>query len=601
MSRRLSYPLLLLIFLSTITASLNTLQAQVQHGKLRDEVLESQKPPTTPPATRRTGRRLTPLPPVAPIRTPFDQKKARIIYMEHADLLRFRQTTNPDVQILIGNVRFRHDDATLTCDSAYFYRLTNSIDAFSNVKIVQGDTLFVYGDLLYYDGTTKLARMRKRVRMVNRKTTLTTDSLNYDRTTQLAYYFTGGKVVDPENTLTSVWGQYSTATEDALFRDDVKLVNKNFVMNSDTLKYNAKTSIANIVGDTHIVYQDETDIYTDRGWYNTKTERSMLLNRSRLVNKEGKTLTGDTVFYDKSEGYGEGFGNVILNDTVQKSTLYGDYIYYNEDTELGIATDSALLVDWSGEYSMHIHADTLKTFKDSIYNEAKAWENVRIYREDLQGIADTLIYSSRDSVIHLLNSPIVWQNSQQLSSESIHAYTKNKKIDKVVLENSAITVEQVDSLLFNQISGKDIVAYVDSGALKRVEVSGNAETVYFVQDDLDSTLIGANRTESSFVVMHFVDKKIDRIILTTASSGVFYPLERVSDDIIYMPNFFWADNIRPLSEKDVFRRVDTTDRPRFSYRDASEVPEDKFPTAPAGTTQPTQSGGGQTRSMPTSQ
>src|SRR5690606_5436260 len=160
------------------------------------------------------------------------------------------------------------------------------------------------------------------------------------------------KVVDPENTLTSVWGQYSTATEDALFRDDVKLVNKNFVMNSDTLKYNAKNSIANIVGDTHIVYQDETDIYSDLGWYNTKSERSMILNRSMMVNKEGKTLTGDTIFYDKSVKYGEGFGNVILNDTVQKSTLYGDYIYYNEDTELGIATDSALLVDWSGEYSM---------------------------------------------------------------------------------------------------------------------------------------------------------------------------------------------------------------------------------------------------------
>lgn len=600
MSRRLTYPLLLLILLMATTASLNTLQAQVQHGKLRDEVLESQKPPTTP-TTRRTGRRLTPLPPVAPIRSPFDQKKARIIYMEHADVLRFRQSTRPDVQILIGNVRFRHDDAVMTCDSAYFYRLTNSLDAFSNVKIVQGDTLSVYGDLLHYDGTTKLARLRKRVRMINRNTTLTTDSLNYDRTTQLAYYFTGGKVVDPENTLTSVWGQYSTATEDALFRDDVKLVNQNFVMTSDTLKYNTKNSIANIVGDTHIVYQDETDIFTDRGWYNTKTERSMLLNRSMMVNKEGKSLTGDTIFYDKSQNYGESFGDVILNDTVQKSTLYGDYIYYNEDTELGIATDSALLVDWSGEYSMYVHADTLKTFKDSIYNEAKAWENVRIYREDLQGIADTLIYSSRDSVIHLLNSPIVWQQSQQLSSENIRAYTKNKKIDKVVLENSAITVEQVDSLLFNQISGKDIIAYVDSGALKRVEVSGNAETVYFVQDDLDSTLIGANRTESSFVVMHFVNKKIDRIILTTASSGVFYPLERVSDDVIYMPNFFWADHIRPLSETDVFRRVDTTDRPRFSYRDASEVPEDKFPTAPTGTPRSAPAGGAQNRAMPTAQ
>lgn len=501
------------------------MQAQIQHKQLRYDILEESQMPKQAPIqekkkvpTRRTPvvKPLEALPPVAPIRTPYDQKNAKIIYLENADLVSFDQLAKPDVQTLIGKVKFRHDDATLTCDSAYFYQNTNSLDAFSNVTIVQGDTLFVYGDKLYYDGNTKFARLRGRARLLNSNTVLTTDSLNYDRTSQLAYYFTGGKIVDKENTLTSVWGQYSTATEDALFRSEVKLVNEKFVMNSDTLKYNSKTHIANLVGDTHILYEDETDIYTNKGWYNTNSERSMLLNRSFIVNKEGKSITGDTIFYDKTIKYGEIFGKAILNDTVQKTTLYGNYVYYNEETELGIATDSALLVDWSDEKNLYIHADTLQTIKDSIYTEAKAWRNVRFYREDIQGVSDSLIFSSRDSIIHLFNEPVLWQEKQQYSSNIIRVLTRNQEVEQVQLQQSAMSVELVDSLFFNQLSGKDIIAYVDSGELRRVEVNGNAETIYFVRDDADTTLVGANRTESSFVKMHFLNKKIDRIILTPA-------------------------------------------------------------------------------------
>jgi lipopolysaccharide export system protein LptA len=574
-NKKLSRFLLILTGIFFISLS-EPASAQIQHKKLRQEILNNQQPKT--PVKSKTRKKnnpaLKPLPvlaPVAPVRSPFDLPNVKIIYMENADLISFDQLLNPDFQVLRGHVKFRHDDATLSCDSAYFYKNSNSLDAFGNVKIVQGDTLFVYGDILYYDGNSKLARMRERVRMVNRKTTLTTDSLNYDRTTQIAYYFTGGKIVDAENTLTSVWGQYSTATEDALFKNTVKLKNKNFIMDSDTLKYNTKSHIANLVGKTHIIYQDETDIYTDKGWYNTETERSMLLNRSLMVNKEGKSITGDTIFYDKSKKFGESYGKVELNDTIQKSTLYGNYVYYNEDTELGIATDSALLIDWSDqEKKMYIHADTLQTQKDSVYHTARAWNHARFYRKDIQGMTDSLFYSSRDSMIHLYKSPVLWQESQQLSSDQIHIYTKNKKVDKMHLDQSALSIQRVDSLYFNQLSGKEITAFMDSGQLKRVEVNGNAETVYFARDDVDSTLIGANKTVSSLVVMHFKDKKIDRIILTTASEGTFCPIDLLKDEFIYLENFFWIENQRPQSGDDVFKVFSSGDRPKFDFIKQSE-------------------------------
>ena len=279
------------------------LKAQIHPKQLRNEVLQSQTTQKTVTKSTKKSRLLAKKrkfiaepKPLAPTVNPLHNKGVTLVYLEKSETLTFDKITNPDMQVLKGNVRFRHDNVLLYCDSEYFFSKENSLNAFGNVRIVQGDTLFVYGDKLFYDGNTKLARMRHNVRMVNRKTTLVTDSLNYDRLANLSYYYTGGKITDQLNALTSVWGQYSPSTNDALFKNKVHLKNKNFILDSDTLKYNTKTNIANIVGPTHILYNDETDIYSTRGWYNTATDRSMLLDRSRVKHKDGKTLTGDTIF-----------------------------------------------------------------------------------------------------------------------------------------------------------------------------------------------------------------------------------------------------------------------------------------------------------------
>jgi len=541
-----------------------TLQGQIRPKQLRKEVLQSQiTKPEIKASNTKHQKKEKPEPnqkPLTATANPLSNRGATLVYLENSETLSFNKIASPDLQVLKGNVRFRHDNALLYCDSAYFFEKANSLNAFGHVRIVQGDTLFVYGDILYYDGNTKLARLRHNVRLVNRKTTLITDSLNYDRMANLSYYYTGGKITDQLNVLTSIWGQYSPSTNDALFKNKVNLKNKNFIMDADTLKYNTKTSIANIVGPTHILYNDKTDIYSHLGWYNTTTERSMLLDRSIVKNKDGKTLIADTIFYDKKLKYGEGFTRVEMKDSVQKSTLLGNYCYYNEETKKGLATDSALLVDWSSKDTMYVHADTLITSKDSIYNVARGFYHVRFFRNDVQGLCDSLTYSSRDSVMNMHGEPILWADNNQLSGDFIQAFTKNKKVTKIHIQQAAVAIQHEDSIYYNQLSGKEIIAYVDSGQLKKVNVNGNAETIYYPRDDKDSTLIGLNKTQSSFVVMYLKNKKINRVVMTSASTGTMYPLTQLTGSDIYLKNFFWIVDQRPKNVKDLFLKFPKTGR-----------------------------------------
>lgn len=550
-------------------------QAQIRPKQLRLEVLQSQAPKkSTPKPTKRTGlfrsTKNSHATQLAPTVNPLSNKGVTLVFLENSETLTFDKIVNPDMQVLKGNVRFRHDNVLLYCDSAYFFDKANSLNAFGHVRIVQGDTLFVFGDVLYYDGNTKLARMRHNVRMLNRKTTLTTDSLNYDRTANLSYYYTGGKITDQLNDLTSIWGQYSPSTNDALFKTKVHLKNKDFILDSDTLKYNTKSHIANIVGPTHILYNDETDIYSTRGWYNTTTDRSMLLDRSKVVHKDGKTLIGDTIFYDKTKKYGEGFTHVIMNDTVQKSTLYGEYCYYNDDTKNGLACDSAMLVDWSGKDSLFVHADTLLTSKDSVYNVARGFYHVRIYRNDVQGLCDSLTYSARDSIMNMHGEPVLWSDNNQLSGEFIQAFTKNKKVDHIFIQRAAVAIQKEDSIYFNQLSGKEIIAYVDSGQLNKVKVNGNAETIYYPRDEKDSTLVGLNKTQSSFVVMYLKNKKVKRIVMTSASTGTMYPLTQLSGKDLYLKNFFWLEDQRPKKKQDIFLVFPKVPRPKIGASDLTD-------------------------------
>lgn len=72
-----------------------------------------------------------------------------------------------------------------------FYEATNSFDAFGHVKMVQGDTLDLVGDMLLYNGLDQLARVRHNVVLTHRESKLYTDSLDYDRLYELGYFSKG--------------------------------------------------------------------------------------------------------------------------------------------------------------------------------------------------------------------------------------------------------------------------------------------------------------------------------------------------------------------------------------------------------------------------
>lgn len=291
-----------------------------------------------------------------------ETKKFRIDL--HADLYTYDRKVIANAERLIGNVVMSHGNVIMYCDSAYSYKDSNKVDAFGRVHIIQADTLHIYGNKTKYDGNTKIARVKGNVKMVNKSITLTTDELIYDMKANIGYYNTGGKIVDTANVLVSRIGRYYSNEDLCFFKDSVKVTNKDFVLKADTLKYNTKTERAFIVGPTHIVgTTKEGTLYSESGWYDTRTNIAELYKSSKIMGKE-QSLQGDTIFYARKTGFGRARSKVILSDTTNHVIITGRTGVYNEMTKIAFVTDSAIFMQYTSKDTLYMHADTLKSVPD---------------------------------------------------------------------------------------------------------------------------------------------------------------------------------------------------------------------------------------------
>lgn len=478
------------------------------------------------------------------------------VYLLHADELRYDMYgKNPDAQIVKGKVSFLHQGGRLTCDSAYFYQGSNSVKAFGHVHYRQGDTLSLTCERAEYDGQMQMMRARKNVVLHHRRQTLLTDSLDFDRLYNMANFFDGGTLIDGKDRLVADWGEYHTETREAKFVYNVKLRNGKDVVTTDTLYYDVRKSKAHMVGPSKIV-SGTSVVKTENGYYDTKTDRAQLYGRSTLTDKD-KTITGDSLYYVK-DGESTGYGNVVYVDKKNKNSLTCNYLRYNEKTGKGFATRNPVAIDYSQKDTLWVHSDTMRIYTfnintDSVYRKVHAYHKVRAYRVDVQAVCDSLVFNSKDSCMTMYKDPITWNGNRQLLGEQIKAYMNDSTIRFAHVIGQALSVEQLpDSVHYNQVASQEMKAYFEQGEIKKSEAIGNVQTVYYVTNDKDSSLVGLNYLETDTMRMFVgAQRKLDKI-WTNKFTSTMYPLTQTPPSKYKLPSFAWFDDIRPKDKNDIF-------------------------------------------------
>ncbi|MBO5849324.1 MAG: LPS export ABC transporter periplasmic protein LptC [Bacteroidales bacterium] len=472
-------------------------------------------------------------------------QKKTTIHILNADKADYDERLGKDVQRLIGNVVMRQDSTYFYSDSAYYNEKTKFFDGFGNVHIIVNDSVNIYSKLLKYNGETKFAELFHDVILKDDSTVLKTEYMTYDRVKHLATYPNKGTITRNDKKLVSKKGYYRDDIKVVYFRKDVIGTMPDYKIVSDTLVYDTDNEMMYFYGPTDI-FNKENTLFGNYGWYNTETELAYLDKRATLKNKE-QSMTADTMYYNKKTGYAKALSDVIIEDTVNKATLKGDYAEMWKNIGKCMITDNLRGFYYEQTDTLFAKADTLYIYFDTVTNDIqriKAFYNVRFFRNDVQGKCDSLHYVVADSIVYMRKKPVIWAEDSQLSGDSINAHISNQSIDKLLMRPNAFVIQQDSINGFNQVKGKQITTFFKRNDIDHMFNEGNAETIYWLRDD-DGSLIGVNFSQSAEMDIRVKNKQISNIKYYKNIKETLYPEEQLKDNMEYLDGFLWLEDEKP--------------------------------------------------------
>ena len=483
------------------------------------------------------------------------QRKARKIDYK-ARTLTVGKRDGRKFQKLLNEVVFTQQETTVYCDSSFYFKRQNIMEAYGHVKIVDDSTVITSEELLY-KGDSRDAELRKNVVYAKGVQQLLTDFLDYNLDSEIAKYFNGGKLLDSTtNTLTSEIGYFYGQQNLATFYTNVVLVSPDFTLRADTLRYDTNTKIAYTYGLTEIENEDGTKLFAEGGVFRTQIDQSDFVDGK--LDTEDYTLEGDQLFFDDLSRYYKRIGNVKLTAKNNDVIIIGDEGYYDKTKGISKVFGNPILKRILEEDTLYMAADTLVAI-ESEYDSAErilAYNNIRIFKKGMQGLADSAAYYKSDSLFFLYQGPILWNENNQINADTISLTIKEENLDRMNLYKNSFMVTEDTLMNYNQIKGRDMIAYFVDEQMSRMTVDGNAEGIYYVLEEGDTSTMGMNKFICSTMKIGFKDNQVSTISIFQQPEARFIPPHELDPADTRLKGFSWRIDERP-DLIDIFRETPT--------------------------------------------
>ena len=486
----------------------------------------------------------------------FSQEKRKIEY--YAEQQEADEEKYPGATLLIGNVKMIHDGIILTSQQALYYKDKNFFKAIGNVLIKQGDTITQTSNYTDYDANSMQALSWGNVVLKDPTMTLTTDTLHFDRLNQKLYYKSYATIKDQTNTLRSKYGNYYLENKKFTATTQVNVLNPEHNLQSTNLDYYTDTGLTYFYGATTITNsKNKNRIYSEKGFYNTKTDISHFVKNAKLFLKE-RTIQGDSLYYDKKRGFASATNNIIVKDTVENFLTKGNYAELFELKDSLFIIKKAVAITIIDKDSMFVHGDTLLVTGKPDRRIIRIFNNVKIFKSDLQGKCDSIHTNQSTGLTRMFKTPVLWADENQITGDTIHLLSniETEKLDSLkVLNNSFINSK--DSLSvdnFNQIKGRNIYGKFKDNSIKTLLVKGNAESLYYNRNE-KNVLESITKEISSNIEFTLTKGAIESIKYLKTTEGKTYPVSQLPEEVRKLKGFIWRENEQPKRMIDIFSKM----------------------------------------------
>lgn len=522
-----------------------------------------------------------------------DQKRIEIKY---SGFLEFKEEEAPGLKVMTRDdsqqIHVLHEGVNMYCDQALLYSNEDFIEAYGNVKMVQGDTINMTAKYVEYSGKTKLAFASGNVILTEPNSTLTTDTLYFDRVKQQSYYKTGGQVVrDSSGTITSKIGRYYMDAEKYQFVNNVVLTHPDYKINTKHLDFYSESGYAYLYGPSTIV-TDDSKTYCEKGFYDTENKQGYGIKKTK-IEYDNRVFEGDSMYFDNTRSFASATNNITVTDTINKSIIKGHYAEVYKDKDSVFITKRALAISVQQNDSIYVHADTLMVTGKPDKRITRAFRNTKMYKSDMSGKADSIHIDHQTGLTQLINlsrlspkdafaakrRPIIWNLGNQMTGDTIHIKSnpKSEKLDSLMVFYDAflISKDTISEDSYNQISGKRLVGLFDEkNNLRQVDIIKNAESIFFARND-EQELFGIDKAKSGSISIFFADGDIEQYNRYNQIDAKTYPESEFPKNARKLRGFDWREDERPKSVEDLFSDDPPLNLPIIKGLD-DYVPQEEF-------------------------
>ncbi len=498
------------------------------------------------------------------------------------------------IATLTGNAKLTDNKIVLTSPQLN-YDMNTKIGTYDKGgKLVNGESVLTSKEGFYY-AETKDVYFKKDVVIVDPGFTLSTDTLLYNSTTKIATIMAPTTINDGKATMYVSSGFYNTDNGYGSFGQRPVIEDSTNTFTANEIQTDKATGISVATG--NMIWRDTAQkvaVLANYGIVNQHL-KTVLATQKPVMMLEGKTDTmfvaADTLFSgivkkqpdtvaakpaaskkpaitaakpSPADTTGQAaFKSLLDHATDQKDTTNFIAAKTQPDTTglAAVRNAAAVVPDTAAllkavkppDTTLAVETKELKAPAPAAEKDTTekryliAYHHVKIYSDSLQGVADSVYYSGVDSIFRLFREPVLWANGNQLLGDTIFLFTKNQKADRLLLDQNALIVNEAGPQMYNQIKGNTIFGYFGNEKLDSMYVNGNAENIYYVQDD-DSAFISINRLLSAATRVYFQNGELERVVFIKEPEATMYPITQIPEDQKLLQGFRWEIRRKPKSK-----------------------------------------------------
>jgi lipopolysaccharide export system protein LptA len=492
---------------------------------------------------------------------------------------------NAKLATLREKVKLTDGKGVLTTDELE-YDLNARIGAYTRGgKVVNGSSVLTSRQGFYY-ADTRQVYFQDKVKLVDPEYTMSTDTLLYDINRELATFVALTTINDGRSRIKTRSGYYNLNTGEAEFGKRPMVEDSAQLIIADSLKYDKKSGFGFAKGNVLIrdtaqgltVLSGQAEVNQENGRLLATLKPVMILKRDKdslfiaadtlLSGKRMRTLQNDSS--NQPVDSSAQVSVKVVSDTGQVKNIRpanSDSAKVVPDTRkiqhiVQATSDSSISKEKFNSLNSITKSVSDTALKTTVAVEKKtatsdsiryflAYRHVRIFSDSLQGVCDSLAYSSEDSIFRFFQTPILWARDSQITGDTILMLTQNQQPYQMTVLENGFSVSRTPENLFNQIRGNNLYAFFTDGDISKIRAQGSAESLYYLQAE-DSSYFGLNYAQADAINLSFINRELKRVTWVAGVEGVTYPFNQIPADKKKLRGFQWLEERRPKSRYELF-------------------------------------------------